>query len=292
MCAPAGPVDAARLDRGLAVLGQRYAIRLDRDGVLTRSGYLAGADDRRADELNHAIADPDIRAVILARGGYGLTRILDRLDAGALRADPKPIVAFSDGTALLFWALVKAGVRGIHGPMVGQLGELDGGDAEALFELLESPRAGGTIVSGMEQLGRVEPVAHSGALLGGNLCLLSHLIGTDVMCSLRGAVLFIEDIGERPYAVDRYLTHLAATDVMSGAVAAVVGDFEACVETKIAPSPNVFEVVDERLSRFGIGGLRVPGIGHGRANRALPFAARCTVDLASGSLSFDEPAVA
>jgi len=284
-------VDSTRLDRGLAVLGQRYAIRIDRDGVLARRGYLAGDDDRRVDELNRAIADPDVRAVILARGGYGLTRILDRLDAGALRADPKPLVAFSDGTALLYWALAKAGVRGIHGPMVGQLGELADGDCEALFSLLESPRAAGTIVAGGERLGADDARPRSGALLGGNLCLLSHLIGTDVMVSMRDAILFFEDVGERPYAVDRYLTHLASAGALTGVLAAVVGDFEACAETKIASSPDVFEVIDERLRAFGVGGLRVPGVGHGAANRALPFAGRATVDLASGTLSLDDAAV-
>ena len=116
--APAGPVDPVRLDAGLQILSQRYQVVCDRSALLTTTGYLAGDDDRRAEELNRALRDPDIRGLFMARGGYGLTRILHRLDADALTADPIPIVGFSDGTALLSWAATRALSTGLEFPTI------------------------------------------------------------------------------------------------------------------------------------------------------------------------------
>jgi muramoyltetrapeptide carboxypeptidase len=118
--APAGPVKMDRLHRGLDRLGDAFRIRLAPSLTAPRSAgvasYLAASDEVRASELEAMLRDPDVRGILLARGGYGITRILPRLDVAALRADPKPIVGFSDATALLAWAYA-AGVRGIHGPM-------------------------------------------------------------------------------------------------------------------------------------------------------------------------------
>src|SRR5262245_58776761 len=202
---PAGPVQAGRLEAGLARLRARYRVRFD-DAALAITGYLAGDDDRRADELDRYLRDPDVRAIVCARGGYGLMRILDRLDAAALRADPKILVGFSDATVLLGWAHA-AGVRAIHGPMVGQLGELAPDAAEALYQMMESTRPAGRIDARFAPLGPAgAPI--TGPLLGGNLSLLAHLVATPAEIPLRGAILFLEDIGERPYAIDRYLTRL------------------------------------------------------------------------------------
>src|SRR5262249_22491749 len=144
--APAGPVRGDRLRRGLERLGDGFAIRVADSVTAARppglASYLSATDDVRADELNAMVRDPDVRAIVLARGGYGLMRILPRLDGDALRRDPKPIVAFSDGTALLAWAHA-AGVRGIHGPMIVQLGDLPDGDVAQLIAMLTQAVAPG-----------------------------------------------------------------------------------------------------------------------------------------------------
>src|SRR5262245_2215455 len=141
--APAGPVRREVFERGLAQLGDAFTLRVA-DSVLAPHppdvpSYLAAADDVRAAELNAMFADRDVRAILLARGGYGLMRILPRLDVEALRRDPKPIIGFSDGTALLAWAYA-AGVRGIHGPMVVQLGELADAEVEHLITVMSEDR--------------------------------------------------------------------------------------------------------------------------------------------------------
>ena len=261
------------------------------DDITRATGYLAGSDERRADELNQLIRDPDVRAILLARGGYGILRILDRLDAGALRRDPKPIVGFSDATALLYWALRAAGLRSIHGPVVAQLGDLPPSDSAWLIELLEG-RAPPLEVArdlqptGAEGRGRIE-----GPLAGGNLTLLAHLMGTPYAPDLSGAVLFVEEVGERPYAIDRYFTAMALAGAMRGAAAALVGSFTRCEEKTGPARPDAAEVVDERLRALAIPGLTGAPFGHGDCNLALPFGGRCAIDFDARSATLLDPAV-
>ena len=199
------------------MLRARYDVRYD-DGVFARDGYLAGPDERRLAELTAALADPDARAIVMARGGYGLMRLLPFIDVGALVNRPRPIVGFSDGTALLALA-ARAGVAAIHGPVVTQLGGLGARDQRALFERLETPGPG-LLLDGMEGLipGRVR-----GPLLGGNLEMFSRLIGTPYLPDVSGAILFFEDLGERPYRIDRLLMHLDLAGVFGAASAVVAG---------------------------------------------------------------------
>jgi muramoyltetrapeptide carboxypeptidase len=262
-------------------------------GILSRDGYLAGGDERRSDELNRYLRDPDVRAIFCARGGYGLMRILPALDAASLRSDPKLLVGFSDVTALHCWALASAGVRPVHGPVVAQLDEIGGHDRDWLFRLLERPEPPGVLpgepllASGHAGQGAIE-----GPLLGGNLSLLAHLAGTPYQLSWAGAVLFLEDVGERPYAVDRYLTRLALAGVTTGVAAALLGDFCRCEPTAAGGGPGVWEVLDERLRALSIAALRGLPAGHGERNLALPLGGRCAIDFAGGTVHLLEAAVA
>ena len=294
--APASPVPADQVRAGLDRLGERYHLRVADD--LYRSdpaaGYLAGSDERRADELNQCFRDPDVRAVVLARGGYGILRLLDRLDAAALRADPKPIVGFSDATALLSWADRIAGVRGVHGPVVKQMRRLPPEQITWLFDLLEgradlaAPVAAGLSPVGAARTGRIE-----GPLRGGNLTLLSHLVGTPWAVEPAGAIMLIEDVTERPYALDRYLTHLTLAGALRGAAGALVGDFTDIRPDDLGLSGQVSpgDVVSERLAAAGVAGLAGAPIGHGARNLAVPFGARAALDVDAGELWLLEPAV-
>lgn len=274
------------------MLGRRYRVRVAPE-VAARAGYLAGGDALRADSLNRALRDPDVRAILCTRGGYGVMRILDDLDADALRRDPKPIVAFSDGTALLAWALLRAGVRGIHGPMVGQLGNLPAADADWLFRLLETPAPLPLPSTPLTPLGAPLPTAAiEGPLLGGNLCLLSHLVGTPYQLDLAGAILFFEDVGEAVYRLDRYLTHLGLARALDGVAAAVVGDMTDCPVPRGQPTP--FAVIHERLARRRLPGAYGAPLAHGVRNVALPFGGRAALARAADGprLTLLEPAVA
>ena len=255
------------------------------------TGYLAGSDERRADELNGLLRDPDVRAILLARGGYGIFRLLGQLDADALRRDPKPIVGFSDGTALLAWALREAGLRGIHGPTVAQLGELPAEDTAWMIDLLEG-RGAGHRIEGLAPVGAPGSGRIEGALVGGNLTLLAHLVGTPWAPPLAGAILFLEEQGERPYAIDRYLTRMALAGATAGARGAVLGQLVRCVERVNPDHPTADEVIDERLRALGIPGVRGAPFGHGERNWSLPFGGRAAVDLEAGVVELVDPAAA
>jgi muramoyltetrapeptide carboxypeptidase len=294
--APAGPVRPERLRAGLACLGEVFTLRVGASVTAPRApgtpSYLAAPDEVRLAELSAMLADPDVRAIILARGGYGLMRILPRLDPGLVARDPKPIVGFSDATALLSWAH-HAGVRGIHGPMIAQLSDLPPEDVAQLVTLLTDPRAPGERPWRLQAHGRG---VHRGALVPANLTLASVLVGTPWALPLTGAIALFEEVGERPYELDRYLTQLALTGALAGTTAAVIGELTRCSD----PSPPSGErdpddaglaVVLERLAAIGLPIAVGAPIGHGRRNEPVPFGAACELDLDRGALAILEPAV-
>jgi len=285
--APSGPVPREAFQAGVAALRGRYEVLFD-DGVFARDGFLAGSDQRRLTELNAALADPDARAVLMARGCYGLLRILPFLDPGILRAAPRALVGFSDGTAMLGFA-ARAGVASIHGPVLSQLGGLPADDQRTLVRLLEEPSPG-LLLNDLDELipGRVQ-----GRLLGGNLEVFSRLVGTPYMPDISGAILFIEDLAERPYRVDRLLTHLDLAGVFGAVSGVVTGDFSACLEPEAtrADSPTAAEVLVERLGRLPIPVALGAAVGHGTRNTALPYGCMAELDTRKGTVVALEGAV-
>lgn len=297
ICAPAGPVDVGRLRQGLARLGTTYRLRIADNILAPRDpavpSYLAASDEARAAEFNAMLADPDVRCILLARGGYGLMRILDDLDGSALVADPKPIVGFSDATALLAWAY-QLGVRGIHGPMGVQLGDLPDADVAQLVQLISDPRAPGVRPWPLVAHGRGR---HTGPLVTGNLTLVSMLVGTPWPVPLDGAIALLEEIGERPYELDRYVTQLALTGALENAQAVIVGELLRCHDPKppaggVDPDGFALATVLERVHACGLPAASGAPIGHGTRNEAVPFAAMCELDLDRQTLAISEGAVA
>lgn len=288
--APAGPIKADKLLSGLSALGKTFTVRLAPSLTMPRPqglpSYLAASDEVRAAELNAMFKDSSVRAILLARGGYGITRILHLLDADALRADPKPIVGFSDGTALLSWA-VHAGVRGIHGPVLAQMGTLPPADIARLHELLMSPDAKGPRPWKLDG----PALATSGHLVPANLTMASMLVGTPWELPLTGAVALLEEVGEKPYELDRYLTQLAMTKALARTHAVVLGDLIRCTDPlppaggQDAPEAAL-ATIRERLPQV----LTGAPVGHGDRNEPLPFGAQ--VSLENGVLTLEEAAVA
>jgi muramoyltetrapeptide carboxypeptidase len=286
--APSGPIPPDDFARGAAVLSARYQLRYDPASLLRATGFTAGPDRVRLAELQAALRDEEARAVIMGRGGYGLLRILAHIEPDLLRAAGKPIVGFSDGTLLLAQA-ARAGVASIHGPVITQLGRLGQDDHDALFAALEQPE-GRVLFAGAETLC---PGRACGPLLGGNLEVFSRLLGTPYLPDLRGAILFFEDVGERPYRIDRLLTQLELAGAFQAATGIVTGDFVGCDEPASSKltSPTASEVVAERLGRLPIPVVTGAPIGHGSRNRALPYGIHVELDASAGTLSALEGAV-
>jgi len=286
--AASGPVKVGRLKDGLRILEERYRLCYDETALQAKWGFLAGEDALRLRSLNGALADPECRAVFLARGGYGLLRILPWIDVEALRAHPKPIVGYSDVTALLALS-AGAGVAAIHGPMLAQLGTIPPGDLEALFTLLEDPDPG-ILMTDLEE---IKPGRAEGPLLGGNLEVLTRLLGTPYAPEFAGSILFLEEIGEAPYRIDRLITHLHLAGVLASVAGVVIGELVDCdeVEEGVVKPPTAREVLIERLA-----GLEVPvalggAFGHGKRNLALPYGTRVALETKGGTLTALEGAV-
>jgi muramoyltetrapeptide carboxypeptidase len=294
---PAGPIKLDRFRRGLDRLGDAFRLQVGAsvtaphpDGV---PSYLAASDDVRAAELAAMIADPDVRAIILARGGYGLMRILPRLDPDALRRDPKPIVGFSDATALLAWAHA-AGVRGIHGPMIVQLGQLGDADVARLIAVLTETRAPGVRPWPLDRHGRG---SYRGPLVAANLTMWSMLVGSPWPLPVRGAIALIEEVGEKPYELDRYLTHLTLAGELAKVAAVIVGDLTRCEDPNPPtgvpdPTDAAMTTVLERLHAAGTAVATGAPIGHGDRNEAVPFGGEAILDLDAGTLEILDAAVA
>ena len=277
--APASPFDPEIFDRGIDVLSKRLGLRPRmRADVRARRTYLAGDDPRRLEEWREAVADPEARAIFCARGGYGTMRILAGIDPAPLLERPKLLVGFSDITPL-HAVLNRAGLATVHGPVVTQLGRAPE-DALVHLEALLSgtaPRPGAWDVpapgAGLVAARSIRSGRATGPLLGGSLALLSHLQGTPFAPQLDGAILFVEDVGEKPYRIDRYLTHLRLSGALDRLAGIAVGQLTGCDDGGVLGA----DVVREAALSLGVPAIEGLPAGHEDANFALPLGARATL---------------
>ncbi len=286
IAAPAGPVDPEALAAGRALLEGRGFRTLQRDDLLARRAYLAGDDARRADELMHWIRAPEVDGIVCARGGYGVDRMLPLLDADAVRRAAKPLVGYSDVTALLLWQQCRAGLGGFHGPMLDRGDDLDPAALDSLVAQLCGQAPMPLTLSGCGRLpGRAE-----GRLVGGSLSLVAASVGTPFQAPTRGAILLLEDRGELPYRVDRMLQQLRGAGLLQGLAGVGVGDFSSCSDPRY-PEVSALDVIEEAVRPFGVPLVTDLPFGHVRANFAWPTGARATLDGDRGELQILEQGV-
>jgi len=219
--APASPPRSAEEYRaGLEALRSQYEVREFWIPGEER-GYLSAPDARRADALNRAIATPDIRAVICLRGGYGSLRLLSRIDWATARSHPTLLVGYSDVTALHLAFFDRAEWIGVSGPVVTEWATLDA-DTLAPFRALVQT---GTLTLDETALEPVATGSATGPLLGGNLSVLSRLVGTPYAPDWEDAILVLEDVAEPPYRIDRMFAHLQHAGILSAVGGVILGDF-------------------------------------------------------------------
>lgn len=297
ICAPAGPVETDRLDTAIRLLERRgYGVVVapharERDGA---HSYLAGTDAARLADLNALLADPKVDLILCARGGYGTMRLLDRVDYGAVRADPKPVVGYSDITALQLALAARADAVSFSGLMATAghgFGEetLDPFSEESLWSavgegawprVLDSPPGAEPwevlrAPSRPVVAGRVFPVC---------LSLLTALLGTPYVPDLTGAILVIEDTHEDLYAVDRCLTQLRLAGILERLAALLVGSFNG-TEDDAALRRGVPPLAVE-LTPPSVAVAAGVAYGHIARRLSLPVGAWGAVDLASGTFTF------
>jgi len=267
--APSGPFDRTLVLRGMGWLGQRYRVEFDWS-IFERQGFLAGSDARRLTELNRALADPGISAIIAARGGYGLTRIAHLAEYAPLLHHPKWIVGFSDVTALHVEA-TALGVASMHGPNAAALGRSDAWTQQRFLRALEAPSA----KAHFEGRHTLRPGVAHGPLAGGNLSLLFACQATGRLRLPTGAILLIEDVTESAYRVDRMLSALLAGGALDGIAAVAIGDFTDCPNSH---GVSVHDVLAERLCALGVPVLSGLRFGHERYNEFVPLGVAAKLD--------------
>ncbi|WP_329149131.1 LD-carboxypeptidase [Streptomyces niveus] len=290
--APSGPVPADRLEAGLDLLRGWGLDPVVAPHVLDRHrefDYLAGTDEARARDLQDAWCDPTVAAVLCARGGYGVQRMVDLLDWGAVRAAaPKPFVGYSDITALHEAFAVRAGVATLHGPMVAALTFLkDPATQESLRATLFEPDTVRTV--GQATARALVPGRAHGITLGGCVSLLAADLGTPhARPSAAGGLLLIEDIEEEPYRLDRILTQLLRSGWLEGVAGIVLGSWAGC-----GPYETVRALLLDRLGGLGVPIVEELGFGHGPTNLTVPLGVPAVLEASAdtATLTMDVPAL-
>ena len=230
--------------QGVEVL-ESWGLRVRKaPNYLSRHFGLGGTDAERLSDLQQMLDDPSIKAIFPIRGGYGSSRLLDSLDFSGFKSDPKWIVGFSDITALLC-EVDRLGFASIHGPMPHNFCQKGGESAlqnlyTALFEGVVSLSAP---ANPLNRLGEA-----SAEIIGGNLSLLCHLVGSPTFGSTNGKILFLEEIGERLYHVDRMLLQLKRAGLFQNLAGLIVGGFTDCIEASLTIGKTAFELVSEHTT--------------------------------------------
>lgn len=276
---PAGPPDAAKLKTGLAyleALGYRTRLRWSEAHA---NGFLANTDEARAEDLNRALHDPEVRGIVCAWGGYGAMRVLPLIDYAALRSDPKRFFGYSDITALHVALYKECRLATFHGPNAGELGDahrvtvtsfraaLSGGDPLDMADVEPSK----TVVAGQAE----------GPLIGGNLSLIAALQGTPWALSAKDRILFLEDVHEESYRLDRMLTGLRLGGFFNGVRGVVIGRLSDCGASY---GVSAREVMREHLRVLGVPAVEDFPCGHVREKLTLPFGQRVHLDATGATL--------
>jgi muramoyltetrapeptide carboxypeptidase len=283
IAAPASPFGSETFNQGIDILKQLGFETVVPQGVFEKENYLAGSDRHRAEQLDALFSDETIKAIICARGGYGTLRILSELDFDAVRANPKILVGFSDISTLLSAVFQQCGLVSFHGPMVTTLAGAEEATRQGLLSAIssDSPLTIAARAPVVLQRG-----SGTGPVAGGNLTTLCHLVGTPFQPVWKGHILFLEDINEDLYRIDRMLTQLKLAGCLEGLTGLVLGAFKDCGDMDA-----IYRLVMDLFDPDGppiIGGF---DIGHGLANNVtLPIGLVATLDTERGVLEYHSSA--
>ncbi|MDP8243245.1 MAG: LD-carboxypeptidase [Candidatus Hinthialibacter antarcticus] len=302
---PASPIEPERVERAAELLKQRgYKVRLGNYLTEEYLCELSGTDEQRLSDLNGMIQDSGIDAVFTLRGGYGCNRLLDRIDYAALRADPKWLTGFSDITALHIAMYQMTGVSTLHGPAFGYT---FGGESPAhdfvvndFWDAVEGRTGPGPMRftrdpswSSIDTLQTVVSGRAQGRLVGGNLSRLASMAGTPWM--LQGDedyILFIEDVDEAAYRIDRYINQLRDSGIFERAKGLVIGQFYPREEDVEEETPLLANVLRSESEAIGLPTLVGAPIGHHAYNSSLAHGALVELDADAKSISYLEPITA
>ena len=261
-------------------------------------GYFAGRDRDRADDINRFFADDRIAGVVCYTGGWGSPRVLPYLDFDLIARKPKVVIGYSDITALINAIHQKTGLITFHGPVGGSVFDPYTIEnfkrvvmtAEPAGLLPTPPKKANELVDRTNRIVKLAPGKATGRLAGGNLTLVSMLMGTPYEVDTQGAILFLEDTHEEPYRIDRMLTQLA----LGGSLARIAGFvWGRCTDCKsTGPTFSLEEILRDRFSNLGVPAISGLSFGHIEQKLVMPIGVQATLDADTGTVSINESAVA
>jgi muramoyltetrapeptide carboxypeptidase len=294
--APASaPIAQDRIDKGAEYFERMgYRVKL---GAHVRAirGYLAGTDEERADDINAMFADPSVKAIIAVRGGYGTPRLLHLLNYPLIRKNPKVLAGYSDLTGLQLAIFKKTGLITFSGPMSGveMAKGIDPFTEEHFWRMVTSTKKAGVVHNPDDQpFVCLRKGKATGRLLGGNLSLISSIIGTPYLPSLKQSLLFLEEIEEECYRFDRMICQLRLAGMLDDANGIVIG---ALTDVKASDTTKPFLTADEVVNDY-FGGMEKPVLqnlvyGHIPRKLTIPIGITASMDASRCTLSFTESAV-
>ena len=278
--APSSPFDKQKFRDGLVVIEEMGFSVFFPENIFEQKGYLAGSDVHRADIINSMFADPEIKGIICARGGYGALRILPLIDFNIIASNPKILIGCSDITVLLNTLYSKCKLVSLHGPMVQSLASASDQTKQSLQEMLlkDEPlslRCKKSVV--------IHPGLASGIMAGGNLTTLCHLIGTPFEPDFSGQILLLEDIGEAPYRIDRMLMQMKMAGCFDRICGIILGTFKGCGEPDL-----IYQIFADIFSKDNFPILAGFDVGHDDPNLTIPIGINASLDTAGGMITFNE----
>lgn len=300
LVAPAGPIlerdDIRRAVERCQALGYQAVVG---ENAHAKYGYLAGTDPQRLADLNSALTDPSLDAIWCLRGGYGTPRLLPRVAYSAVADHPKIVIGFSDITALLHALAHQAGIITFHGPVAREPLSAFSRDAmmrvvastDAVGVLPPAPASDGALVSTDGRIVTLRGGRAEGPLFGGNLSMMCQLVGTPYLPTLDGALLFLEEVSEDLYAVDRCLVHLRNAGILERLAGIIIGRFTDLTRATPSGALGFEEVLETHLGSLGIPVAFGFPIGHIADQWTLPLGVVARLDADAGTLDLLEPAV-
>jgi len=287
MVSPAGFMPFERMETCMNTLQDwGYTVRLGATTNSQSENYFSGTDEERLNDLQQMLDDREVRAVLCARGGYGLSRIIDTLNFKKFRKHPKWIVGFSDITVLHSHIYTRYGVASLHAPMAAAFNE-DGFDSpyiQSLKDALEGMPA--SYECGVHEFNK--PGEAKGELVGGNLTLLAHLIGTASDLKTKNKILFIEDIGEYLYNIDRMLLQLKRSGKLDKLAGLVIGGFSDMKDTERPFGKRIQEIIYDQVKEYHFPMCFNFPVSHDKENYALKIGAKYSLHVQSDAVKLEE----
>lgn len=294
--APASaPVDPTKLENGIRYIEKNgYRVELG-NNVSKINGYLAGTDQERADDLNSMFKNKDVKAIICLRGGYGASRILDKINYKLIRSNPKILVGYSEITALQMAILQKSGLVTFAGPMVAtDFGnEITPYTEDFFWRIISSSKKIGRLkYPDNEKLVSITKGGASGRIIGGNLSVFAALTGTEYFPDLKGRILMFEEVDELPYKVDRLLNQLRLLKVFKQIKGIILGRFVDCNEHDTSKRTlTLGEVMEDYMKDLKIPVLYTFPHGHIKDKVTVPFGINVKMNASKGFVEYLESAV-